>query len=189
MQATKPTFSFGVLLLITLGLVGAVYYFSRQIKDQNLLQLPMAPQNKDLANEDDNQAVKSTDPSQPVSTNEWPYFQDGDHDVSFKYPMGWQVKSYKRTDFDIVVLTPDQGQDNIRIYVSPNEYVGMAGLQTSPIKVGGIAGISANNMVVGVKQGKYFFTFDAGDDQQLLPEFNGILTTVVFKGTRGEVSF
>jgi hypothetical protein len=181
MQATKPTFSFGVVLLIALGLVGAVYYLSQQFQDQNLLRLPALPQNQNLANGGVITGPNNTiPPAKPVSTASWKQYNDSGHAVSFKYPENWQIQTYDRTDFDIIVLTPDSGKDHIRIYVSDSEYVGIAGLQTTPITVGGQKGVNANNMVVGVKQGNNFFTFDAGQDQQLLPEFKGILDTVAF---------
>jgi len=180
MQATKPTLSFGVLLLIALGLVGAVYYFSRQIENQNLLLLPVVPEHKNLAKAPSNSAGQTIEPAEPVSTDNWEEYSDPAYAMSFKYPENWQIKIYNKDDFDIIVLTPDQGQDKIRIYVSPSEYIGLVGLKTSSITVGGQTGVSANNMVVGVKRGRDFFTFDAGQDQKLLPEFNGILTTVAF---------
>lgn len=174
-QATKPTFSFGVLLLIAIGLVGAVYYLNQQMGKNNMLQLPLAPQHKSLA------TSKPLDKDRKVSTEDWKEYTSDDLAVSFKYPEKWQVKTYARDDFDIIVLTPDQGKDNIRIYISGDEYVGLAGVKTTTIKVGGKTGVNADDMVVGVKEGANYFTFDAGQDQELLPEFQGLITTVAFK--------
>ncbi len=177
-QATKPTLSFGVLLLIAMGLVGAVYYLSQQLEQRNMIQLPMVnPEKKELVQE----PPKQINENREVSSANWEQYADNYLDMSFKYPTDWQVKNYSRENFDVIVLTPTIGKDKIRIYVSDREYVGMAGLKTTTAKVGNKTGITFGEMLYGVKQGSMYYTFDAGQDLQLLPEFTEIVKTVAFK--------
>lgn len=178
-QATKPTFSFGILFLIALGLVGAVYYLNQELQNQMIL-LPVVPQHQKIAKTPVKSPLKAVEPAKPLSTENWQIYTDQAHAVSFKYPENWQVKTYSRTGYDIISIIPNQGLDNIRIYVSPTEYIGIAGLKTSTVTVGGVKGVSASDMVIGVKKGTNFFTFDAGQDQQLAPQFDGIIQTVAF---------
>lgn len=176
-QATKPTLTFGMLVLIAAGLVGAVIYLNQQLKARGLI---IAPEPIEMQKGLANAPAMVEDEEERVSTDNWKVYSDSEVDLSFKYPSAWKVQTYYRTDFNIIVLTPNQGKDKIRIYVSDDEYVGLDGLQTSPITVGGERGVNASDMVVGVKEGQNYFTFDAGQDQKLLPEFKGIIRTVAF---------
>lgn len=176
-QATKPTLSFGVLLIIAMGLVGAVYYLSQQLEQRNMIQLPMVtPEPKELAQ---NQSVKPEE-DRIVSSEDWQEYSDNYLEMSFKYPKDWQVRNYSRESFDVIVITPSVGKDKIRIYVSDREYIGMAGLKTSTAKIGDLTGVAVDDMVYGVKQGSTYFTFDSGQDLQLIPEFTEIVKTVAF---------
>lgn len=182
-QATKPTLSFGVLLLIALGLAGAVYYLSQKVEQE--IQLPVVPVHKDLAKKgavNNNANIIPPLNAPAAATDDWQVFNDDSHLISFKYPQDWAIKTYDQTNFDVISIKPSQGQDNIRIYITTDDFVGLAGLQTSTTTVGGVQGINANDMVVGVKTGKTFFTFDAGEDQSLIPEFRSILQSVAFAG-------
>ncbi len=181
-QATKPTFSFGVILLIAIGLVGAVYYFNQQLDEKYQLQLPMETEGNQLAQQNTHteQPATTDETAEPISTENWKEYNDPELFVSFKYPDNWQVRTYARENFDIIVLTPNKAKDKVRIYVSNKEYVGLAGVKTTPTVVGGLRGVSASDMVFGVRQGANYFTFDVGQDPQLMPEFNEIIKTVAF---------
>ncbi len=181
-QATKPTLSFGVLLLIALGLAGAVYYLSQKVEQE--IQLPVVPAHKQVAKKAPAKNANITPPlnAPAAATDDWQVFNDDSHLISFKYPQDWAIKTYDQTNFDVISIKPSEGQDNIRIYITTDDFVGLAGLQTSTTTVGGVQGINANDMVVGVKTGKTFFTFDAGEDQSLIPEFRSILQSVAFAG-------
>jgi hypothetical protein len=115
-QATKPTLSFGVLLLIALGLAGAVYYLSQKVEQD--IQLPVVPTHKQVAKKapiNNNANIVPPLNAPAADTEDWQVFNDDSHLISFKYPQDWAIKTYDQTNFDVISIKPSQGQDNIRI--------------------------------------------------------------------------
>ncbi|MCC7356197.1 MAG: hypothetical protein IT410_01100 [Candidatus Doudnabacteria bacterium] len=118
----------------------------------------------------------------PLSTKDWNQYEDSKYPLDFKYPKEWTVTTYSATDPNIgyiIILKPDNDKaDNIRIYINAKGYVATSGLTTTKTTINGINGITVNDMLVGIRQGNNYITFDLGTSPELLPYFKALLSTV-----------
>ncbi len=118
----------------------------------------------------------------PISTKGWSQYEDSKYPLDFKYPKEWTVTTYSATDPNvgyIIIVKPDNElSDNIRVYVNTKGYVATSGLTTTKTIVNGINGVTVNDMLVGIRQGSNYITFDLGTSPELMPYFKALLSTV-----------
>lgn len=121
----------------------------------------------------------------PIPTKDWKQYEDSKYPLNFKYPKQWTVTTYSATDPNvgyIIIVKPDSEQsDNIRVYINTKGYVATSGLTTTKTTVNGINGISVNDMLVGIRQGNNYITFDLGTSPELMPYFKALLGTIELK--------
>jgi hypothetical protein len=117
-----------------------------------------------------------------LSVADWKEFNDSESRLSFKHPSDWQVQRFdNRAGMDIITIKPATSPDKIRIYISPDNYFALDGLPARSGTVAGARAVNVNDVVVGVRSGGLYYTFDIGTDIKLQPEFKTLLETVAFK--------
>ena len=162
MKFTAPTISFLGLVALAAVLGAGAYFLSTEVDTPLAVLQNNTPQNKA--------------PTGPVLQQ----YTDDNHLISFLYPPGWDVKTYNRDDYDVIVLASQDAGDHMRIYVSSSGYFGLGGLKTTPVTIGDVKGVTVNYTIFGVKNGANYYTFDPGTDQTIMPQFDTILTTIAF---------
>lgn len=115
-------------------------------------------------------------------TAEWSSYIDNNYPLTFKYPVGWQVGQINaEPGYYVIAITPKSGNNEMRIYINDQDYFALNGLQSSPRQIGGQSGAEYGPSLASAKVGKYYYTFDAGLDTSLAPQFQSILSTVEFR--------
>ena len=117
-----------------------------------------------------------------MDTSDWSEYIDFTHPISFKHPSDWTVTPDPVNEgyYHLIVKIPDSnvGMD---IYASTESYLGLDGLKSTPLKVGGGEGYLIKGGLAGIKAGEYYYTFDASLNSEIDEEFNTLLSTVNFK--------
>lgn len=117
-----------------------------------------------------------------VNTSDWKTYTDSRYNFSFKYKPDWKVlPAINKGGFYVLQIDPGKKYYNIRIFVSPNQYLGIDGLQTQPETIGNQAGLNVKNLLYGAKSGGNYFTFDIGFSLSLQPEFMALVHSVQFQ--------
>lgn len=186
----RPTLSFFILVAIAaVATYGALLMSSQMLPADSYSDIapennitPVKPETTGTLAEilDDNQSVPVALPkSALVDTTEWEEFTDPSHYLSFKHPSDWTVRTYPdREGYYIIAIRPDEGSDNIRVYIGPQGYFATDGLSYQFDTISGVRARNINNMIYGVKYAAQYYTFSLGNDLELLPEFNTIIKTV-----------
>jgi hypothetical protein len=180
MRHSRATISFFILVAgAALASYGALV-LTTQLSGQDNDSLPIGRVHKPQAETTQPAGpLEATDTAPVNDTTGWKNYTDRTYFLSFKYPPEWSVQTYpNQGGYYIIVLKPKIGSDNMRIYVSPDRYFAMAGLPTKSKTLAGAQGINVNDALVGVKFATQFYTFDAGTDTALRPQFQQILNTV-----------
>ncbi len=171
---STQTKSFFLVLFLAVASIYAALVITREV-------VPALNQNAALtANAE--QPHASINPDAVVTTQGWETYEDEKYPLTFKYPKTWAVTTYSATDPTvgyIIIINPDTDDtDNIRVYINNKGYVGTTGVPTTKTTVNGITAVSVNNVLVGIRQGGNYITFDAGISPELWPYFRALLETV-----------
>ncbi len=177
MAKSRPTFTFLVLIAVAAAATYGALLLTTQLSGVNtdvaLVTPPPPPKSSEVQT--------STPTAVNLDTSTWKDYIDRTYFLSFKYPPTWQVETFpQRAGYYIIVLKPDKALDHVRIYVSPTNYFALTGLPTKKTTLAGAAGVSVNDMLIGVKYAAQYYTFDMGTDTKLQPQFQKILATVAF---------
>lgn len=117
-----------------------------------------------------------------LSTEGWVSYIDKNYPLVFMYPANWKVDQITtEPDYYVVAITPKGQSSEMRVYINDQDFFALNGLPTSPMKIGGQSGTSYGPMLASAKVGKYYYTFDAGLNTSLIPQFQTILSTVEFR--------
>jgi hypothetical protein len=176
----KATASFIFLFLLAVVLTVASYVAS---KKQTVL--PASNQQAVTQNtpEDSNKKLKPmvshADEIAMLPTNDWKEYSDKTLLVTFKYPPTWGVSGGVENGYQIINVAP-KGGEGIKIYTSVKNYFAVEGLPIEKTTVDNLDAISVDSVLLGVKSGNTYFTFDAGTDSKNLPYFKTLLSTVTF---------
>lgn len=186
---SKHTKSFLAVLLITFISVLTAYYVSMGVNQmaglENLGSLPgkIIPNQKspDVVSKEilNNQDKKPT----TINPETWQTFEDPRFDITFKYPETWTLKMYQENKPNgtyIISLLPGSNAGLIRIFISESGYYAMEGLPVTATTLGGKPALNVADMLVGVKTGGKFYTFDLGSNMDFQPEFKALLSQVKF---------
>ena len=120
-------------------------------------------------------------PVQPVDTSSWKTYTNKQYNFSFKYPTDWKVLSItQQTGYNVLQIDPGAKFYNIKIYISTQGYYIMGGLPLAPDKIGGQRASNVNNLLYGVMDGNYYYTFDIGLSTSLKPDFDALVHSVTF---------
>lgn len=171
---SKQTKSFFLVLFIGIGTIYTSLLLTREISPV-ITSSPSLDANTASANQP--KVFSETD----VNTANWKDYEDPTYPLSFKYPANWSITTYSATDSAIgyiIVLSPPDGSDHIRVYINNEEYVAMDGLKTTKTKIDGTSAVSVHDMLIGVKHRGNFYTFDQGVTPALAPYFKKLIETV-----------
>jgi hypothetical protein len=128
MTGRKATISFIILVALAAIATFAAIYATKNISEP----IENSSLENSVLEENRLQNIQPTAAELDVST--WKSYTDKNYFLSFKYPSTWQVKTYQnRNGFDIIVLEPNNARDNIRIYVSPENYFALQGLPSKKV--------------------------------------------------------
>jgi hypothetical protein len=125
--------------------------------------------------------ASATAPDPIVDTSDWKTYTNKSLGLNFKYKPGWQVKpAVKKGDFYVTEVDPGTKYYNIKIYTSKTGFYAMDSLPTKEVTVGGKTAQDVSDMLYGVQNTPYYYTFDLGLSVSLKPEFNGLVKSVSF---------
>ncbi len=117
-----------------------------------------------------------------LPTEDWTPYIDNAYPLVFKYPPTWKVENITtEPDYYVIAITPKGKSTEMRVYINDQDFYALNGLQSAPQRIGGHEATSYGQMLSAAKVGKYYYTFDAGLDTSLVPEFQTILSTVEFR--------
>ncbi len=172
-----PTKSFVMLLLFIVLLTYTAVILTKAVYYRESLSLPTSQLKQGES------SIKNSSPQVSLDNEAWQKYTNAKYGLSFSYPGSWQPKIYSLDkDYDVIELTGSASPNPIKIYVSSQDYFGMAGLPTKKTTVGGKPALNVKDVLVGVKNGKLYYTFDAsGSSAKLLPVFKKMLASVSFK--------
>lgn len=184
MHPSRPTVSFFLLVAVaaiaSLGALILTTYITPQ--EVEITSQSPAPAN---SNEADEAAPVSTDRPKIVEintdTDTWHAYTDPTYFVSFKHPSDWDVQTFPNSaGYYVITISPKKGSDSIRIYISPDNYSGLAGLPSKKDTIAGVQAINVYDIEFGVKYAAHYYTFDMGTDFRMQPTFKAMLNTVAF---------
>jgi hypothetical protein len=132
--------------------------------------------------ENSNPAKKS---AEAVDVSKWKQYTDDQHSFSFMYKPDWKVKAPVTTKdgYYLVEIDPGPRFDNIKIYVSDNNYYVMEGLPLEPKVLGTSTkkpALSVSDLLYGMEDGGLYYTFDLGASLSLQPYFKAMVDSVKF---------
>lgn len=179
---TKQTRSFTIVVCIAVLAAYAAVLVSRAVKKDIELAVTSDEKIQQSQKPQPTQTVKSAQ-DRSVDTSSWiTYSAAPAYPISFKVPSDWTSKmtTAQNDTLHIIVLHPPTSSDNIRVYISQKSYFAMDGITTTPKQFNGNAAISRDDILVGMKYAKNYYTFDIGQALELRPEFSALLGTVTF---------
>lgn len=128
-----------------------------------------------------NMIVKDAEASETVDTTAWKDYSNSDFGFGFKYKPEWKILPPKQKgEFNVIEIDPGKKFYNIKIYVSKQGYYVMDGLPTKNETINGIETLNVNDLLYGMKNGDYYYTFDIGLSLSLKKDFDALVRTVYF---------
>lgn len=176
----RPTTTFVILVVVVAALAYGALVLTGQLRPATK---DVTSIGQDVASEaqPERRLRPSRAQAEEIDTSNWKSYVDREHFLSFKYPTNWQLQTYdQQAGYYIIVLRPNTNDDHIRFYVSPDSYFGLTGLPSQKDTLAGVSAVNVNNMLYGVHYAAQYYTFDAGHNSRLLPQFHAILGTVAF---------
>ena len=123
--------------------------------------------------------VEQTSP--PVDTTGWKTYTNSKYGFSFLYNPAWKVIApTMKAGYDVFQVDPGKKFYNIKIYVSTLGYYIMGGLPLQSDSIGGQPAVEIEQLLYGVKDGNYYYTFDIGLSTSLKPDFDALVHSVQF---------
>ncbi len=117
-----------------------------------------------------------------VDTSNWKDYSNSTYGIKFKIAPAWSVKS-SPDQYGYKTLTVDPGAkyNNFVIYISDGGYFALDGLPSSTETIAGSSAINIKDMLFGVQNGKYYYTFDIGAALDLKPQFDAMVHSISFQ--------
>jgi hypothetical protein len=176
-MTTRQTKSFITLCVLAVVLTYAAILVTRH--------LPTYSKGPDVpaAQEPEELMSKVAEP-EVIDVATWSTYTDPAYPVSFKYPAEWSITAAEPTStlaWYVITTAPSKSADAIRVYINDKNYFAMEGITTENTTINGLKAISAQGLLVGIKQGKNYYTFDAGTDVTLQPYFTELVKTISIK--------
>lgn len=163
---------FIITMLLTYLALALTTRYNQDVLDNALSDIITTPKQKVIA-----------EPA-PVllSTADWSVYSDKTYPIAFSYPKGWQITSNPPAmeDFYDITIKPSDKTANFHITISKVSFYGFEGLKLKPYSVGNLKGQKAYETLVGIKEGEYYYTFDASSNPKKIDEFNTLMSTVEF---------
>lgn len=179
MRLSKQTYSFIILMLLTVGATYGAIIINRQLSTE-------INQSQTYQNIKHNYFFKAEQGAEieAVDTSAWKDYADAKYPVKFKYPSTWEVKSTQDKTLGVyeIMLKPSKNADPISIYVTKDTYFAVDGLPLTQVKINDLPGVNCNDYIIGLNKGSNYYTFDIGQNTQLKNVFFGILHTVQING-------
>ncbi len=114
-----------------------------------------------------------------LPTEGWVTYTDATYPITFDYPKGWTIKPGQKITNYYTLNLKSPKNNIITIFISEKDFFAMKDLSTKPYSIGTISGTAWNELIVAVKTGKYYYTFDASQNSSpIIEEFRTILSTV-----------
>ncbi len=178
-KLSSQTSSF--IILTTMAFVGGLFViFSSQSMKNHTIPYGSESTNNGAPNPVSTAYAAEATPVPDIS--DWQTQNLEDYTLSFKTPKTWKVKPLKTADgYKVVEIDPGKKFFNIKIYISENSYYVMEGLPAVTTTITGKPALNVSNLLYGLNQNGTYFTFDLGPSLSLIPEFNAMVKSVVFK--------
>lgn len=177
---SKQTGSFLFIIVLAVVFAAAAYFIGKN----QVATVPPADQNAPAPKTQTavQPAPPDVEPLPTVDTGNWKTYTSISYPFTFKYPPTWKVTPHPNPkDFDTITAVAANDPSPINIYVSKTGYIGMEGLQTKPVTIGGQPGVSAQGLLQGVKYKNVYYTFDLGNSLKNQPEFQALINSATFK--------
>lgn len=119
----------------------------------------------------------------PVDTSAWKTYSDKQYAFSFRYDPSWSVLPGKKNKDGFYVLEIDPGQKfyNIKIFVNDKSFFALEGLSTVTQTIAGRPALNVSNLLYGMINGPYYYTFDNGLSTNMIDGFNAMVHSVSFQ--------
>jgi hypothetical protein len=171
---------FFVVLATVAGI--AAYLIDNNLAAHNLKMAQNIPQpvHQTKTMPDTTVAAAPAETLPTVDTTGWKTYVSKSYPFTFKYPAKWTATPHPtNTDYDMVILTPNDEPNQITVYLSKKGFLGMDNLNGDPITVSTVTGTNVQNALVGLHYLDTYYTYDLGSSTHKA-EFMAIVNSTVF---------
>lgn len=112
---------------------------------------------------------------QTLSTDSWKTYTDPAFPITLKYPEDWKLTTKQVNGFYNIAFDIPKVKEKMNIYINPKGYYGLAGLPMQLYNINDYYGTFINDLLIGLKSGDYYYTFDGSFTPSQQAEFKTIL--------------
>lgn len=117
-----------------------------------------------------------------VDTSTWPTYQDSKYNFKFKFSPNWTIRPKTVGNIYLLAIqSKTNPSQNIKIFITKDGYFATDGLKLPKTTINGVTAVNLDNILIGMKQSNNYYTFDAGTDINVKPEFVAMVNSVSFK--------
>ncbi len=170
---------FILFLILLLGSLTALFLSQTETGRKN-------PYEQKKQNESENiKIVRAQEVSGEIEnvpdTSDWKLYTNKSLGLNFKIHPSWQVKSSgEKNGYFAYTISDEVLNSEFIFYVSLKDFYVMDGLPAEEAVLGGKPAKNVSGLLYGVKNGKFYFTFDIGQAISMKPEFTAMVRSINF---------